>query len=73
MGQKTENGVECFSTAVRYALDGKPRESVIAMEPCDDLSALGISNVISRSLTEIIINSDKMLYQCNGGAFVMSD
>lgn len=71
-GTKDRNGVECLSIGVRYILDGKPYESVLGMELCEDLSAYGISIVILESLKSYGVNTDKMLSQCYDGAFVMS-
>lgn len=71
-GTKDKNGVECISIAARYVLDGKPHESVLGMERCDDLSAIGIADVILKSLEKYGINTDKLLSQCYDGAFVMS-
>lgn len=71
-GTKDRNGVECISIAARYIFDGKPCESVLGMELCEDLSAQGISNVIIKSLDAYKIDTDKLLSQCYDGAFVMS-
>lgn len=71
-GTKDRNGVECISIGARYILNGKPCESVIAMESCIDLSAQGISEVIMNVLEIYKVDTEKMLCQCYDGAFVMS-
>lgn len=71
-GTKDKNGIECISIAARYVLDGKPHESVLGMERCDDLSAIGMADVILKSLEKYGINIEKLLSQCYDGAYVMS-
>lgn len=71
-GTKDLNAVECISIAARYILDGKPVESVLGMEVCYDLSAVGISTVILTSLKKYGVDTGKMISQCYDGAFVMS-
>lgn len=71
-GTKDKNRVECISIAARYVLEGKPHESVLGMERCDDLSAIGMTDVILKSLEKYGINTDNLLSQCYDGAYVMS-
>lgn len=72
-GTKDRNNAECLSLAARYIFEGKPNESVLGLETCNDLSAKGISNVMLNSLEVYNVNTDKMLCQCYDGAYVMSE
>lgn len=71
-GTKDRNGLECLSIGARYILEDKPMESVISMESCTDLTALGMGKVILHTLMNSEVNVDKLLCQCYNGAFVMS-
>lgn len=70
-GTKDRNNAECLSLAARYYFEGKPVESVLGLETCDDLSA-GISDVLLNSLEVYNVNTNKLLSQCYDGAPVMS-
>lgn len=71
-GTKDKNGVEIISIAVRYIKDGKPHESLLGFEICDDLHAEPMTNLILDSLDKYGVNMDKMICQCYDGANVMS-
>lgn len=71
-GTKDRSNAECLSLAARYYSEGSPCESVLGLETCDDLSAIGISNVMLSSLEAYNVDTNKMLSQCYDGAPVMS-
>lgn len=71
-GTKDKVGVECISIAARYIVNGKPVESVIALERCDDLTAHGVATIVIETLEKCGVNTEKLLCQCYDGAFVMS-
>lgn len=45
-GTKDKNHNEIISIAARYVLDGKPKETVIDFQTCENLSAEATADVI---------------------------
>lgn len=71
-GTKDRNGLECLSIAARYICDGKPCESLLGLETSEDLTAVGLADVIWKSLETYGLDTTKIISQCYDGAAVMS-
>lgn len=71
-GTKDKNGCEIISIAVRYVKNGKPHETLLDFQTCDDLSAEASADVILSTLRANGLDEDKMISQCYDGASVMS-
>lgn len=71
-GTKDKNGREIISIAARYVKDGKPRETLLDFQTCDDLSAEATADVILSTMRTNGLDENKLISQCYDGASVMS-
>lgn len=58
---KDKNGCEVISIALRYVLDGKPKETLIGLENCDELDAKALSKLVLESLHSYGIDKSKII------------
>lgn len=70
-GTKDKNGCEIMSIAMRYVLNGVPKEKLVGLEKCVDLSAKAITKVVLDALRSYGIDESKIISQCYDGASVM--
>lgn len=71
-GTTDKNGDEVYSVAFRYLKNGSPVETLLTIEKADDISALGISQLLIDRIETYGIDDKKIINQCYDGAIVMS-
>lgn len=71
-GAKDKSRNELVSIAFRYITDGVPKETLVAIEKTDSLTAAGFKDLIISTLDRIGIKTEKIISQCYDGAPVMS-
>lgn len=70
-GTTDKNGIEVYSIAFRYLKNGSPVETLLTIEKADDISAVGISNLLINCIEINGIDDRKIIDQCYDGAPVM--
>lgn len=71
-GTTDKNGIEVYSIAFRYIKNSVPKETLLAIEKADDISASGIKTLITNRIESYGIDQRKIISQCYDGAAVMS-
>lgn len=71
-GTRNKSNVENIACALRYTINGTPKESLLVIKSTEELNAEALSDVIIGALEEYEIDTSKMLSQCYDGASCMS-
>lgn len=71
-GTTDRNGVEMVSLAFRYVKNGDSMETLVSIDPANDISAFGLSRIIINKNDTLHIVDEKIISQCYDGAYVMS-
>lgn len=69
---RDRNGCEVLSIVFRYIRDGQPTETLLGFEKANDITAVGLSQLIIERLQAYGIDNKKLLSQCYDGTPVMS-
>lgn len=71
-GTRDKNNRENIAIGVRYVINGKAKESILAIKTCTSLDAKTFTDLTLKVLDSCDLDTSKILSQCYDGAAVMS-